>query len=72
MSDSAEWRPLDLAIEDAAAGVWAGRLPGPGTATVEFIAQAVDMAGNVAWFDDYGSPFVFSGSAIYLPVIVRQ
>ncbi len=71
LAGSPEWRLLELALSDPAAGAWTGLLPGAGRARVEFYAQAVDAAGNVAWRDDYGSPFAFGRQATFLPVIVR-
>ena len=71
LAGSPEWRLLELALSDPAAGVWTGLLPGAGGQRVEFYAQAVDAAGNVTWRDDYGSPFVFGRQATFLPVILR-
>jgi hypothetical protein len=71
LASSAEWRSLDLTPANLAAGVWTGLLPGMGKNAVEFIAQAVDRAGNVAWRDSYGNPFVVYGLHTYLPLLMR-
>ena len=72
VGSSAEWRLLELALTQPATGDWSGQVTGGSKQRVEYIVQAVDAAGNVAWRDDYGSPFVFGSNITYLPVVLRR
>lgn len=72
-ADRFSWTKVELAYEPAT-GYAETTVPLP-TAPIEYFAQAVDMAGNVALALDHGRPFTQikpdMAREVYLPVIRR-
>ena len=63
------WMRKEL-VYNAAADRWIGVVNASGT--IEYFAQAVDAAGNVATALDYGNPFRATAARVtYLPVVAR-
>jgi hypothetical protein len=68
MVGAAEWRMTDLSLQQ---GQWQTVVFGLAR-PIEYLAQAVDTAGNVAQQTNYGNPFTVNAiGAIYLPLVVR-